>query len=225
MYNKTQAGDALAWIYIGASVYLESQAIKKRDELLEYLEAEPLKPERHQDFLNGLRKLKSLGSLNSRAVYDCVLEIFINNPDNQDVKMLVFQTGYWYSSIQEPPKIYSLDKLSQIESLLGKKKEIETLTARLDNNSDEVFLEISKSIENLALPESDDNLVKRKVVETIDLFFEKYSSLLLQRMANNPANKDLQLLFKSTLKSIDRPDPDLYEKFLVSLLKDIVLDT
>lgn len=224
MYNKNQSGDALAWIYIGTSVYLESQAIKKRDELLKYLEAEPLNPERHQDFLNGLKKLKRLGSPNSGAVYNCVLEIFINNPDNRHVKALVFKTGQWYFSIQEPPKRYSPDDLSQIESLLDKKKEIENLITCLDDNSDEGFLEASKWIESFEFSAFDDNLVKHKVVDIKDSFFKKYSSLLLQKITDNPADEDLQLLFKSTLKSIDRPDPDLYETFLVSLLNDIVLD-
>jgi len=80
MYDKDQTGNVLAWIHIGTSVYLGLQAIKKRDELLEYLEADSLNPKTHQDFLAGLNKLKGLGNVNSAPAYRRVLEIFINNP-------------------------------------------------------------------------------------------------------------------------------------------------
>ena len=224
MYNKKQSENALAWIYIGTEVYFGLQAIKKRDKLLEYLEADPLNPKRHQEFLRGLSKLKRLGNVDSVPVYRRVLEILINNSNNSQVIELVFKTGQWYFQSQVPAKTYTLDDLSQIQTLLIKKKELEGLIVKIEDDSEENFIQVSEWIDRLDLSGFEDNEVKSRVVNLKDNFFEKFSSSLLRRMTDKPTDKELHSLLRSTLEFISRPDPPSYEAFVISLLNRVIAE-
>jgi hypothetical protein len=224
MYNKNQKGDVFSWIYIGTSLYLGIQATKKRDELLEYLEADSLSPKRHQDFLTGLNKLKGLGNVDSEPVYRRVLEILINNPDNSQILELVYKTGQWYFQSQEPVKAYTIDNLSQVQTLLIKKKELEGWIKKVENDSEEDFIEASEWINPLDFSEFEDNAVKSRVSDLRTEFFKKFSTSLLRRMTNKPTDRELHSLLKSTLELIPKPDSSFYEDFLISLLNHVVAD-
>ena len=224
VYNKKQAGDVFSWIYVGTAFYFGLQATKKRDELLEYLEADPLNPQRHQEFLSGLNKLKGLGNVDSAPVYSRALEILINNPNDPQVMDLVFKAGQWYFNSQEPAKTYTLDDLSQIQTLLTKKKELESLIAKIENDSEKDFIEVSEWINRLDFSGCEDNIVKTRVVNLRDKFFEKFSASLLRKITDHPTDKKLQSLLKETLKFIGRPDSYSYETFLISLLNQVVID-
>lgn len=157
-------GDVLAWIYVGTSAYLGLQAIKKRDELLKYLEADSLNSKTHQDFLAGLNKLKGLGDADSAPAYRRVLEILINHPDEPHVIDLVHKTGQWYFASKEPAKVYTLDNLSQVQTLVIKKKELESLITKLESDSEKNFTEASEWIDRLDFSEFEDNVVKSRVL-------------------------------------------------------------
>ena len=224
MYDKYQTGNVLAWIYIGTSLYFGVQATKKRDELLEYLEADSLNLKTHQDFLAGLNKLKGLGNADLAPVYRRVLEILINNPDDPQVIDLVHKSGQWYFNSQEPAKVYTLDELLQVQTLLIKKREIESLITKLENGSEENFIEASKWIDRLDFSEFEDNAVKSRLLNLRQEFLEKFSTSLLRRITDNPTNKEFHSLLKSTLELINRPDSSAYEAFLISLLNHVVAD-
>jgi len=224
MYDKYQTGNVLAWIYIGTSLYFGVQATKKRDELLEYLEADSLNLKTHQDFLAGLNKLKGLGNADLAPVYRRVLEILINNPDDPQVIDLVHKSGQWYFNSQEPAKVYTLDELLQVQTLLIKKKEIESLITKLENGSEENFIEASKWIDRLDFSEFEDNAVKSRLLNLRQEFLEKFSTSLLRRITDNPTNKEFHSLLKSTLELINRPNSSAYEAFLISLLNHVVAD-
>ncbi len=124
MQNKKPAEDVLSWVYIGTSIYLGFQALKKRDELLQHLESDPLNPQTHQKFLAGLNKIKGLGEVDTAPVYRKVLEILMAHPQNPQLMDLVFKSGQWYFSTQEPAKTYTSNHLSQVKALLAKKKKL-----------------------------------------------------------------------------------------------------
>lgn len=214
----------LSWIYIGTSIYLGLQAVKKRDELLEYLEADPLNPKRHQEFLMGLNKLRGLGNADSAPVYSRILRILMDNPSEPQVVDLTFKSGQWYFKAQDPPKTYTLDDLSQVQALLIKKEELEGLIKKVENNNDEDFIEVSRWINSLDFSGFEGNEVKRRVVSLKEEFFEKFSASLLQRITQNPTDKELSSLLRTTLESVSRPDPASYETFLIALLNHIAVD-
>ncbi len=224
MFNNNQKEGVLAWIYIGTSVYFGLQAVKKRDELLGYLEADSLNPKIHQDFLAGLNKLTGLGNVELEPVYRRVLEILIDNPDDPQVIDLVHKTGQWFFKSQEPAKIYNLNDLSQVQSLVIKKKELESLFIKLENGSEEDFLEVSEWRNYLDFSGFEDNAVKSKVLNLRSEFLEKFSTALLRRLTDQPTNKEFHSLLQSTLELINRPDPSSYEAFLTSLLNHVVVD-
>ena len=221
MYNdKKQSQDMFSWIYIGTSIYLGLQALKKRDELLEYLEADPLNPKRHQEFLMGLNKLRGLGNVDSVPVYDRVLKILMDNPNDPEVMNLTFKSGQWYFKAQEPTKTYTLNNLSQVQALLIKKEELEGLIKKVENNDNEDFIEVSRWLNSLDFSKFEENAVKRMLVSLM----EKLSASLLQRITQNPTDKELASSLISTLKFVSRPDPTSYEAFLISLLNHMVLE-
>jgi hypothetical protein len=219
-------GDAFAWIYIVTSVYLEIRAIKKRDELLKYLEFDSLNPKVHQNFLARLNKLRGLskGNIELTPVYSRVLEILINNPENPQVVDLVYKTGQWYFKAQEPSKEYRLEDLSQIQNLLIKKQELEMVIKKLKNNSDKHFIEASTWINDLDFSEFADNAVKSKILNLRHEFLDIFSACLLQKMSKEPTNKEFHSLLKSTLEQIKKPNTSYYEDFLLSLLNHTVDD-
>jgi len=219
MQNKMTKGDALAWIYIGTSVYLAEQAIKRRDELLNYLKEEPLDIGRHQSFLMGLDRLKGLENGESKFVYDRVLEILIDNPTNPEVNNLVLKTGQWYSHLQKSSKKYTLEDLSKVQFSLNKYLEFKELNFRLKNDESGNFSEAARWIRDFDLSTFEDDSIKSRVVELKDSFASFFMQSLLTRIAQTPEDKELQSLLRLTLENVDRPDISQYEEFLVESLK------
>jgi hypothetical protein len=115
--------------------------------------------------------------------------------------------------------------LSQVQTLLIKKKEIENLIVRLEANSEEDFIAASEWIKQLDFSELENNVIKRKVIDLRTEFLKKFSTSLLQRMTTHPANENLHSLLRSTLEIMDRPDPEYYEGFLISLLGYVAIDS
>jgi len=221
--------DVVGWIYIGASVYFGAEACDKRDKLLEYLEADSLNPKIHKDFLTGLNKLKGLDNRKSALVYSRVLEILINNPDNPQATNLVYKTGQWYFKSQTPTKVYTLDDLFKIQTFATKKRELDGIITKLENYSEEDFLQASKWINHLDFTEFEDDVVKSKLITSKDEFIEKLSTSLLRRLTEQPTNSELQSLLKTTMTLIrqdlalfQKPDPSYYEAFLISFLNHVV---
>lgn len=217
-------GNALAWLYVGNAVYSGLQATKKRDELLEYLEADPLNPKRHQEFLIGLNKLKGLGHAEAPPVYRRVLEILMDNPDSPQATDLVLKTGQWYFQVREPARTFTLDHLSQIQTLLLKKKEIEELIEKVENDRDSDFLHASRRIGRFELSGFEDNAIRSRVVDLHREFLYKFMNSLLKRMASMPTDKELHHLLKNSFEVFDNPNYSIYEEYLLALLNSVVAE-
>jgi hypothetical protein len=191
---------------VGVMIYGAMKDFETVNKLIDFLENDPINPDVHNTFLEGIKKIKKPNPVDTTSrTYSKVLSILLMHPDDGNVLNLVKEVGKWHYEAHDPPKYFTTEELSRVQQRLADIKNLEIGITHFPECSDLFFDQAVQIAEEL-----DDQKILDPIGEKYDylkgVFLENFIEYLLEHISLNSSDINTHKLLLDSLKKTQNTD-------------------
>jgi len=223
--DKSSQPNILDLALTGLAMYGGLKDFELCQKLIKVLDADPINPQSHQAFLEGIKKIRKPNPVDiTSSAYNKALEILLDNPNDSNVINFVFEIGTWHYSAQDPQKVYTLNDLLIVRNILTDIDEINQLIYLLEEFSQTTAnKDVARQVRNSDNLDEFDNLdILGDIDELVQLLEKPHQNKKTEQTISKSTIKKIENLSNKVFSFIHNPIEKRFNERINILLKGFV---